>query len=103
MYYDDTFAINQERTIEIAEGLNNINMRFRCFTRANTINEKLLQNLKKNGCVGLGMGVESGSQKILDTVSKGITVSDCENVIQMCRIVGILREMWRPYAATRAR
>lgn len=85
MYYDDTFAINEQRTTEIAQGLNNLEMKFRCFTRANTINEKLLQILKKNGCVELGMGVESGSQKILDTVSKGVKVSDCENAIQMCR------------------
>ncbi len=85
MYYDDTFAINRERTTNIAKELNHIGMKFRCFTRANTIDEKLLCTLKKNGCLELGMGVESGSQKILDTVLKGVKVSDCERVIQMCR------------------
>jgi len=89
MYYDDTFTVNKQRVVKIAEGLKDIGMKYRCFVRANTVNNELLLKLKNTGCVEIGMGVESGSQKILDTINKQITVEQCEKVIEYCHKIGL--------------
>ena len=88
-YYDDTFTINKQRVVKIADGLKDIGMKYRCFVRANTVNNELLLKLKDTGCVEIGMGVESGSRKILDTIDKQITVEQCEKVIEYCHKIGL--------------
>lgn len=89
MYYDDTFSINKKRAIKIAEGLKQIGLKFRCFIHANTVNYDFLKSLKNNGCVEVGMGVESGSQEILNIINKKITVEQIENVISICKEINL--------------
>lgn len=58
MYYDDTFTLIKPRVRKISEGLSKLNMKYRCFIRANTVNKELLSTLKQTGCIEVGMGVE---------------------------------------------
>lgn len=89
MYYDDTFTVNIDRIKKIIEGLNDIDLKFRCFVRANTVNYDILKLLKDNGCVEVGMGAESGSQHILDSMNKKIKIEESKNVIKMCNKIGL--------------
>lgn len=89
MYYDDTFTLNKNRAKKIYNGLHDIDIKFRCFVRANTVNYDLLKHMKDNGCIEIGMGVESGSQKILNNINKGITVEQCKKVISDCHKIGL--------------
>ncbi len=90
-FFDETFTINRERVIEIAEGIKNENLdiKWYCNTRANLVDEKLLHIMKEGGCRGISFGVESGSQKILDNVNKGATVEEARNAIQLAKKEGI--------------
>lgn len=45
--------------------------------------------LRKSGCVALFFGVESGSQRILDRMCKGITIDQIERTILRCREAGV--------------
>ena len=49
----------------------------------------LLKKMKKAGCEILSYGFESGSQKILDNMKKGIKVEQAENAIRLTRKAGI--------------
>lgn len=89
MYYDDTFTLDKKRTRKIAEGLRNIDIKFRCFVRANTVTYEQLEMMKNNGCIEIGMGVESGSQAILNNINKGITIEQCKNVIDNCHKINL--------------
>lgn len=88
-YYDDTFTIIKHRVKKISNGIKKLNIKYRCFIRANTVNKELLYTLRHTGCIEVGMGVESGSQKIINNINKQITIEQCKNVINYCHKIGL--------------
>lgn len=48
-----------------------------------------MQLLKKSGCFQLSMGAESGSQKMLDFIKKGIKVQHIYDSVEKCKEAGI--------------
>ena len=75
-FIDDAFTINQERAIQICVLIHvrGLNIKFNCRTRANSISFELAYWLKKTGCLAVGLGVESGSEKILKNINKNIKI-----------------------------
>ena len=55
-----------------------------CRSRVDTVDRELLAEMKKAGCSRIYFGIESGSQKILDKVNKGITLEQVRQTISMC-------------------
>ena len=78
---DDIFSINKPRLRELAELFEPFQFSFRCFARIDNINEEILEYYKKIGIFHLSFGVESGSQKILNLMNKGITVNQIRESI----------------------
>lgn len=61
-----------------------------CCTRfEKSLNLELLSLIYKAGCRMLLLGLESGSQKILDKMNKGINVEDASKILKMCKKIGI--------------
>ena len=87
--YDDIFTINRKRAIEIGKGFNEIGLKWRCFVHANTVNRELLQSMHDNGCVEIGIGVETGSQRILNTVNKKTKIENIINIHNICHDIGL--------------
>ena len=48
-----------------------------------------LQDLADGGCLMFNFGIESGSQKVLDDMSKGVTIKEMEQNFIDCKKVGI--------------
>ena len=90
-FFDETFTIDKERTIAIAEGIKRENLKilWYCNTRVNLVDKSLLETMYKGGCRGISFGIESGSQKILDNAKKGVTVEQAEEAISLTKKVGI--------------
>ena len=75
-FNDDTFATDVDWLKEFCEKLNKsgLKMVWGCQTRANIAqNIEILKIMKDGGCVQVDIGAESGSQRILDNLKKGIT------------------------------
>lgn len=89
-FFDETFTIDRERTIELCHGLRELGIGWYCNTRSNLVDFELLKIMKECGCGGLSLGIESGSQKILDNVCKGIKVEDNEKAIRLAKKAGLL-------------
>jgi anaerobic magnesium-protoporphyrin IX monomethyl ester cyclase len=53
--------------------------------RVNLVDEQLLTTLKSSGCTMVGYGIESGSQKMLDAMRKGVTVEQAKKAIHLTR------------------
>ena len=87
-FLDDTFTLNMKRAEAIAEGMvkEGLDIGWGCSSRANTMNRRLAETLRKAGCHSVYVGVESATQKTLDFIKKGITIS------QVVRAFRILRE-----------
>ncbi len=49
----------------------------------------LLKKMKKAGCFGLNLGIESGSQKIIDKMRKGFCIEDAEQNIRDAHSIGM--------------
>jgi len=49
----------------------------------------MLNIMKKAGCVGLGFGIESGNQQILDDIKKGIKLETVQKAFNLCKKAGI--------------
>lgn len=88
-FYDDTFTVNKQRVIDICKGLKEFDITWRCFIHANTVTPQLLEQMHNSGCVEVGMGVESGSQKILNTINKKTTVEHNKETIKTCKNIGL--------------
>jgi len=54
------------------------------------IDNELLKEIKKAGCRVMGLGIESGSQRILDIMNKKITVDQVRAGLQRLKEVGIV-------------
>jgi anaerobic magnesium-protoporphyrin IX monomethyl ester cyclase len=82
MIFDDLFALSVKKVKPYLEILKRYSTTFRCFGHARTMTPKLAGLLADSGCVEMGFGAESASQKILDTVNKRTTVGQMHDFVE---------------------
>ncbi len=89
--YDDTFTLDKKRVIEVCNLLieKNLGITWNCTTRVDCIDKELLQIMKKSGCYNISYGVESGSERVLKLIKKGITKERIREVFKLTKEVGI--------------
>jgi radical SAM superfamily enzyme YgiQ (UPF0313 family) len=75
---DDIFALNQHWTKQFADEIEarGCALPFKIQSRADLMSPETVANLKRAGCADVWMGVESGSQRVLDAMDKGLRVAD---------------------------
>lgn len=75
-FADDIFALSPKWTGEFAEAVAELRgeIPFRMQSRCDLMTRPTVAALKRAGCAEVWMGCESGSQKILDAMDKGIRV-----------------------------
>ncbi len=90
-FMDDTFTDSAQRVNSICDLINklNANLMWRATARINTLDYRLLKQMKDCGCVELSIGIESGSQRILDTLGKKTTVEKIKEVCEIIKKLGI--------------
>lgn len=90
MLYDDEIMVNKKRDVDIFRGLHDLDIKFRCMTRADLVSKEDLQIMKECGCVEVCLGAETGDPYILDKiVNKGTTVEQNTRFVQWCHEVGL--------------
>jgi len=90
-FMDDTLAVNRRRAVEIVEGLlaRDLDINWTCLTRLDTLDEPLVRLMRRSGCRRMYVGLESGSQRILDRLQKHLTVEQAERQVAMVRRAGV--------------
>jgi len=86
---DDTFTADLTRAARIAEGLGKLGITWSCNSRANVPYEHL-KTFKENGLRLLLVGYESGNQKILNNIKKGVRLDIAKEFTKNCRDLGIV-------------
>ena len=88
-FRDDTFTLNKPRLLKILHGLQRLDVKWRCITRVDQVDENTLIAMKNGGCKEIVYGIESGSNKILGNLQKGTTVEQNAKAIELTKKVGI--------------
>ena len=93
---DDVFTIHPGWIAQYAALLKQRGIRipFECITRADRLNEPIVDLLAELGCVRVWIGSESGSQRILDAMQRGVTVQQVRSAVALCRKAGIQTGMF---------
>jgi anaerobic magnesium-protoporphyrin IX monomethyl ester cyclase len=89
MIYDDTFTLRKERVRSFCRAIESYGLLWKCFARADRITPEMALDMSRAGCVEVSIGVESGSQRILDVVGKGTTVVQNTMACKACKDAGI--------------
>lgn len=111
-FREDNFTLNKKRTTEFCKKIlqKNIKIDWACETRVDNMSEDMVKLMSESGCRAVYLGVESGSQKILDILNKGITVEQIKKSLKLFKkykintycsmITGVPGETYKDYKIT---
>jgi anaerobic magnesium-protoporphyrin IX monomethyl ester cyclase len=90
-FIDDTLAADYSRAMRIATEIKRRGLDFTWFASAvvNQVDKPLLQAFKDAGCWAILFGAESGVQKDLNTIRKGITPDQIRSAVKAAKEVGL--------------
>lgn len=90
-FVDDLFTLPRQRVEKLCNLLikENLSMTWACLSRADATNKEVLALMKRAGCKEISLGIESGSQHMLNLMNKNVTVGENYNAIQEIKKAGI--------------
>jgi radical SAM superfamily enzyme YgiQ (UPF0313 family) len=90
-YADDVFTIHHGWTLKYATEIKRrgIQIPFECITRADRLNPQIADTLAEMGCTRVWIGSESGSQRVLDAMERGVRVEQVQEAVGLARSRGI--------------
>lgn len=91
-FHDDTVNITVRRVEDLCHEIlrRGVRMGWIANFRADQTTPEMFRLMRKAGCTKILLGVESGSQSLLDgSIDKEITLEEVENTIRWCKAAGI--------------
>ena len=88
---DDVLTINRRWSLQFFDEVKqrNASHPYECLSRVDLVDREILQGLKDSGCFRIWYGAESGSQTVLDSMTKGTTVAQIYEAAKITQDVGI--------------
>jgi len=90
-YADDVFNINHKWLLQYASELErrNLCIPFECICRADRMNGEIIRTLKNMGCFRVWLGSESGSQRLLEAMKRGVKAEQVQTMTRLAKRHGI--------------
>lgn len=85
---DDTFTYNKRHVVDFCEQVKPLGLQWSCQSRSDVDRETLVA-MRDSGCHMVHVGIESGSQRMLDLMNKRNKVETNEAFIRVCNELGI--------------
>jgi anaerobic magnesium-protoporphyrin IX monomethyl ester cyclase len=91
-FYDDAFTVDQGRASEICLEIRKrkLKIKWDCETRVDMVTKELLRNMRDAGCIAIWFGVESGSQRVIDAMGKGFSLTQTMNAFNWAKEAGLM-------------
>lgn len=87
---DDTFNIGDERIREISKVLKKIGLPWGCMCRTDTCSLRTFEIMRESGCVEVKVGIESGSQRIInEIINKSLNLEDVKRIVKELKKMGL--------------
>jgi len=95
-YADDVLTIHPRWFLAYADLLKRRGLRlpFECISRADRLNEQIIDTLAEMGCFRLWIGSESGSQQVLDAMARRTRVEEVQRMTRLLQKRGIQAGMF---------
>lgn len=88
-FVDDEFTLNMGNTMKLMQAMRSLELTFIAITRVDALNRELIREMKLSGCRELHVGVESGSDRMLDLMNKQTTSKDLLEGVKMIKEEGV--------------
>ena len=88
---DDLFTLNYHRTYELALAIEaaDLPLTWECLSRVTHVDKALFDQMRRAGCKRIFFGIESGDEKVLKEMKKGITPDQARAAVEACVAAGI--------------
>lgn len=88
--FDETFGARRDDALAVCALIRErgLRVRWNARTRLDVLDAELLSAMREAGCYALHLGVESGSQRILDLMNKRMTLAQIEGTVRLARKAG---------------
>ncbi|MBW2606481.1 MAG: cobalamin-dependent protein [Deltaproteobacteria bacterium] len=98
-FSDDTFTISKKRVIEICSKIleKKLKIVWVAISRVNYVNDEIIYWMKKAGCIQISYGVESGCEKIRNSLNKNISTNQIKKAFSVTLKYGILARAYFIY------
>ncbi len=95
-FADDVFTIHHGWITKFAAEMQRrrLHIPFECITRADRLNPQMAETLAQLGCFRIWIGSESGSQRILDSMQRGVKVEQVRQAVALSKQNGIQTGMF---------
>lgn len=92
VFMTDSFTFDRDWVLQLCEAMTQQTpeIRWICNSRVDAVDEEILTAMKRAGCLLISYGLESGSQTILDSCHKGISLDDSKRAVALTRQAGII-------------
>jgi radical SAM superfamily enzyme YgiQ (UPF0313 family) len=90
-FWDDSFTVNKKYVIELCNKMieHKIGLFWTCTTRIDLLDKDLLRLMKRAGCSSIDIGLETGSDRMLEIIKKGITMEQFYEGAKLLRKCGM--------------
>ena len=97
--FDSTFTMKRDHVSAFCAEVMRRQRAFpwECEIRVGTVDEPLLTQMRDAGCYYVNFGIESASEKVLNTMGKGFTVKQAHALIELCKKVGVKTKIFFSY------
>jgi radical SAM superfamily enzyme YgiQ (UPF0313 family) len=88
---DDVLTINRKWSLQFFDEVKRRGAAhpYECLSRVDLVDREILRGMKESGCFRIWYGAESGSQKVLDSMTKGTTVEQVRTAARITQEAGM--------------
>ena len=92
-FIDDTFNVPQERFKDIMRMMvkNKFQFKWNCYLRCQFVDREALDLMEEAGCEGVNLGLESGSQLVLNNMNKKVSLESICNGLELLNEYSFLK------------
>ncbi len=90
LLFDETFGARRSVALRVCELIRErgLRMRWNARTRIDVVDRELLEAMRDAGCYAIHLGIESGTQRVLEMMNKRITLDAIRRAVALAREVG---------------
>lgn len=90
-FWDDVLTINKEWIYRLCDLMvqENLNIIWNCYAHPNTVDDEMLNKMKKAGCFCIWYGIEAGDDSLLKIINKGTTIESVRKAVNLAKNRGI--------------